>query len=246
MFPPEREPLTAATLLDLADAPVKGESNKHLLRRLTTAAARLPGVDAASCNLTDDRGQPQALAASTELAEQLERTQAELREGPCVDSQKIRKPLANLIMTHPHSRIRWPHFAPRAVELGYTTVTALPIHHERNTLGALNLYLRHGTLPPTQVQAGALLTNAVAIGLSHRTLLDRTKDHVRQLQDALNSRVLIEQAKGILAERLHCTVDDAFDLLRHHARSRQLNLTHLAKHIVDNPTTGGPFPCPPD
>lgn len=244
MSSPDLEPLVVPALLALVDAPVRGEDEERLLLRLATATTRLPGVDAASCHLTDSHGRPQQLAASDDAALQLERYQSELLEGPCVDSLRSRKPLPNIALNHPHSRVRWPRFAPRAVEVGFTAVTALPIRYEDRALGALNLYHQHNALDPAQESAGTFLATAAAIGLNHGVLLRQLRERERQLQGALTSRVLIEQAKGILAERMGCTVDKAFDLLRRHSRSHQAKLTDVAKRIVDDPDAAD-FLLPP-
>ncbi|MER5386154.1 ANTAR domain-containing protein [Streptomyces sp. NPDC002688] len=112
---------------------------------------------------------------------------------------------------------------------------------DRN-LGALNLYHRHRAQSTLDARAGRLLADAAAIGLSHRALLDDLRSRERQLRVALESHVVIEQVKGLLAERLNCTVDDAFDLLRHHARSHQVILADVARAVVHDPTEG-PFPA---
>ncbi|MGW2228673.1 GAF and ANTAR domain-containing protein [Streptomyces formicae] len=232
----------APALVALAAASPHGESDEQLLRRLAATAARIPGVDAAGCSTVDETGQPEETAASSDVAADLERVQGELSEGPGPDSRRIRKTLANVEMPHPHSRLRWPHFAPRALQAGYPLVTTLPLCHHGRAIGSLTLYCRGGALRPEQLRWSALLADATAAGLGHRDALRQAGIREQQLQHALKSRVLIEQAKGVLAERLECTVDDAFDLLRHHARRNRLKLTQVAGEIVNSPATAGPFP----
>ncbi|WP_406369033.1 GAF and ANTAR domain-containing protein [Streptomyces sp. NBC_00647] len=233
---------TVPTLLDLADAPVREENCESVLQRLAEAAALLPGVESAACFLTDAEGTITHGAASDGIALQLNSVQADLTEGPGLDSCRTAKPLANVSMDHPHTRTRWPRFASHAAGVGVTAVTAVPMRYLDRNLGALNLYHRHRAQSTVDARAGRLLADAAAIGLSHRALLDDLRSRERQLRVALESRVIIEQAKGLLAERLNCTVDDAFDLLRHHARSHQVILADVARAVVHDPTEG-PFPA---
>ncbi|MFJ2771751.1 ANTAR domain-containing protein [Streptomyces sp. NPDC087300] len=234
----------APALVALANAPARGENDEQILRRLAAAAARIPGVDAAGCSITDDTGRPVLLAASNDIAGELEEVQRELVEGPGLDSRRIRKVLANVEMDHPHSRLRWPHFAPRVLQAGFPVLTTLPLNHHDRAIGSLNLYYRQGTLPREHLRWSELFADATATGLGHRDALRQAGVREEQLQNALDSRVLIEQAKGVLAERLDCTVGDAFDLLRHHARRNRLKLVQVAAEVVNNPATGGPFPRP--
>lgn len=243
MTPSFRGHPTVPMLLHLADVPVREENSETVLQRLADAAARLPGVESAGCILTAADGAVVHSAASDGMGKRLTAIQVELGEGPALDSCRIAKPLANVPVGHPHTRTRWPRFAAQAVGVGVTAVTVLPLRYGDSTLGALNLYHGRGAQPPVDVDTGQLLADAAAIGLAHRAMLDELRSRERELSAALNSRVIIEQAKGLLAERLNCTVDDAFDLLRHHARSRQANLTDVARAVVHDPTEG-PFPAP--
>ncbi|MBC9714791.1 GAF and ANTAR domain-containing protein [Streptomyces sp. TRM66268-LWL] len=233
----------AAVVLDLTDVPVREDDPVVALQRLADAAARLPGGVAAGCGFAGCDGGIAQTAAGDEIGRRLEEAQSRLREGPCLDSRRTGKPLANVPMAHPHSRARWPRFAPRAVDAGITAVTALPLRYGGRVLGSLDLYHRHSPRPRVDVRAGRILADAAAIGLAHRELIDEHREREGQLQTALDSRVIIEQAKGLMAERLHCTVDDAFDLLRHDARRRQMKLTDLAHSVVHDPN-GEPIPLP--
>ncbi len=232
-------------LLRLLDAAVRLEDEEGLLRRLVQDAAGLPRVDAAGCALLPIDDRPPRQAASDDGARRLECLQSELLEGPGIDTARTGKPLADLPMALPLSRTRWPRFAPYVLRAGFTAVTAVPIRHD-GVLGALTLYHRHGALPPEQVERGRLLASAAAIGLAHHHALFQARVREQRLQAALDSRVLIEQAKGILAERLDRTVDDAFELLRRHARAHRMKLRDLAGQIVSGPpATEGPFHRPP-
>ncbi|KAA0935165.1 GAF and ANTAR domain-containing protein [Streptomyces apricus] len=236
----------AAHLLVLVDAPARGEDETHLLRRLTQVTVLVPGVEEAACSLLGPVGVPGHMAASDDRARRLERLQAQLQEGPCVDVSRGRngKPLADVPLTHPHSRTRWPHFTSRALTEGFTAVTAVPLVHRDRALGALDLYHQHGGLEPSGIGWARLLADATAIGLGHRDLLRDAVNRGDQLQNALNSRVVIEQAKGILVERFDCDLKEAFDRLRGHARTNRIKLAELAAQIVASPSDSPPFPRP--
>ncbi|WP_328494028.1 GAF and ANTAR domain-containing protein [Streptomyces sp. NBC_00414] len=231
----------AANLLALVDAPSRGESEERLLRRLTRVAVLVPGVEAAACSLAGPEG-PLHTAASDERTRRLECLQVESREGPCLDITRGEGPLADIPMSHPHSRTRWPRFTSRVLSEGFTAVTALPLHHQERTLGALDLYHQHGRLGSSGVRWARLLADATAVGLAHRDVLRDALVRGDQLQTALNSRVVIEQAKGILAERFDCDLQEAFERLRGHARTTRTKLSDLATLIVSNPADSPPFP----
>jgi len=146
---------------------------------------------------------------------------------------------------HAQPRTRWPRFTRRALDAGFTAVTALPLRSHDRLLGTLNLYHQHGALHREDVCWCQLLAAAAALGLAHHDLLREARCRGEQLQGALDSRVVIEQAKGILAERLDCPVQDAFALLRRHARTNRMKLTDLCAQIIDGPADAGPFPRPP-
>ena len=233
------------TLLRLLDAAVRLGDEEGLLHRLVQDAAGLPWVDAVGCALLPSDDCPWRGTASDGNAHRLECLQNELLEGPGIDTARTGKPLADLSMAHPLNRTRWPRFAPHVLRAGLTAVTVVPIRHE-GVSGALSLYHQPGALPREQVERGRLLASAAAIGLAHHHALSQARVRERRLQAALDSRVLIEQAKGILAGRLDCTVDEAFGLLRRHARTHRMKLRDLAGQIVSGPPAAeGPFHRPP-
>ncbi|MFE3181404.1 GAF and ANTAR domain-containing protein [Streptomyces violascens] len=240
-----QEHLIAGALLTLADGPVRGDGEHRIAQQLAHSAALIPGVLAASCSLTGPDGHVHD-AASDDLAGELERLQATLNEGPCHDSLHTSKPLTDIPMDHPDSRRRWPRFSHRVLDAGFDAVTTLPIQATDRAVGTLNLYHRHHDLPPDGAHWAQVLAAATSVGLTHRDSLHKALRRGDQLQHALDSRVLIEQAKGMLAERLDCTSNDAFELLRHHARTHRHKVVDVAAQIVNNPPATGPFPrrCP--
>ncbi|WP_055697502.1 MULTISPECIES: GAF and ANTAR domain-containing protein [Streptomyces] len=239
---PDNEVLLA--VLDLAGAPERGPDESAVPHRLIAHTDRLDGVQASGVLLPDGQSRPAVLAASGPGARRLEQAELDLAQGPCLDALRTGKPAADLPLAHPHCRTRWPRFCPKALAAGYTAATALPLQLHNQTLGVLNLFHQHRALGPGQLRTSRILAHAAALGLArHRALAD-LRARNRQLETALDSRVLIEQTKGLLAERLDLTPDNAFDLLRRHARSHQMKITDLARLILTGPPNSGPFPRP--
>ncbi|WP_438292628.1 ANTAR domain-containing protein [Streptomyces sp. HUAS TT7] len=233
----------AASLLALADPALQADDD-CLLHQLAGVALHTPGVTATSCSLTGPSSRAAHIAASDEGAAHMERLQHELAEGPCRDTLRTSKPLTNILLGHPQSRTRWPRFSHHALDAGLPAITTLPIHVADDVAGTLNLYHQPGALRPADVTWARLLIRATAIGLHHRHALEDVLHRNEQLQNALDTRVLIEQAKGILAERFDCSPADAFTRLRDHARRRHLKVTALAAQIVTNSPATGPFSRP--
>ncbi|MET7698868.1 GAF and ANTAR domain-containing protein [Streptomyces sp. NPDC005485] len=246
MAPPVHEHQAAEALLALAAAPHQGEDEGDLLRRLACSAVHVTGADAAGCSLADGgAGRPHRLAGSDDIAVQLEHDQVELQEGPGLDTVRSGRPLTDLPMVRTHGRIRWPRFTRRALDAGFTALSALPLTHQDRVFGALVLYHRQGVMHPEDVRWSRLLADAAGVGLAHRSVLHEAQCRTEQLQAALHSRIAIEQAKGMLAERLGCTSTEAFALMRRHARTHRVKVTDLSAEIVRGPADTGPFPKPP-
>ena len=129
---------------------------------------------------------------------------------------------------------RWPTFTPEAIAAGFGSVIALPLRRRGSTLGALNLF-RHaeGALPDDDIAAAQAFADIATIGLLNRKVANDAATVNKQLNEALTSRVVIEQAKGMVAERTATSVDLAFDRLRKHARRRNRLLADVARDIVD-------------
>jgi GAF domain-containing protein len=129
---------------------------------------------------------------------------------------------------------RWPRFTAAAAEVGFAAVHALPMRLRSEVIGALNFFdTSPGALDQGKLRIGQALADVATIGLLQQRAIHRSGVVTEQLQTALNSRVLIEQAKGILAERLHLDVADAFALLRSRARNHNRRLSDLAQAIVE-------------
>lgn len=238
---PDPDDLIAA-VLELAGAPARGLGPQTVLRRLTMHSAQLDGVQASGILLPGSQGRPDDLTASSPAAHRLEQIQIDVDQGPCRDTLRTGKALTDLPLAHPHCRARWPHFTPRALAAGFTAATALPLAHRTATLGALNLFHPHRALNTGQLRAGQILADAAALALAQHHTLENLRTRSRQLEGALTSRILIEQAKGVLAERFRMSPEDAFELMRQHARANQMKMLDLARHIITSPPGTNPFP----
>jgi GAF domain-containing protein len=133
---------------------------------------------------------------------------------------------------------RWPHFAPEALAAGFRSVHALPMRLRGTIIGALNLFhVEAGDMPESDVETAQALADVATIGiLQHRASLEAQVLN-QQLQHALNSRVVIEQAKGMVAEREGLNMEQAFSALRQHARNHNQRLVAVAEAVI-----GGSLP----
>ncbi|MFH8407589.1 ANTAR domain-containing protein [Streptomyces sp. NPDC018019] len=172
-------------------------------RRLAEYCLHLPGVQASGLLLADGPRLRQVGFATGPAAARLERLQVVLAESPCPDVSRTGTLLADVQLTHPDSQARWPHFTPQAPVEGFTATTAVPLQYQGRLLGVLHLLHQHHRLEAASIGACQVLAETTAWALAREQELDRVREHNAQLQTALASRIIIEQAKGVLAERLH-------------------------------------------
>jgi GAF domain-containing protein len=229
-MPPDQR--LADTFVELADSLVDEFDVIDLLDILTTRCVELLDVTSAGILLADsEAGTLTAMAASDNRAGVLGQFEVEADEGPCRDC--CRDGTAVVGVAFDGARERWPRFAPQAVALGFRSADALPLRLRGEVIGSLNLFQ---TTPAGLDEAGRRIAQALAdaatIAVMQQRTLHRAEALATQLQAALSSRVLIEQAKGVLAERLKVTPDNAFTILRTTARKRNRLLTDLACDVV--------------
>ncbi|MEU7873092.1 GAF and ANTAR domain-containing protein [Dactylosporangium sp. NPDC049140] len=221
----------ADVLVEMADTLVNDFDVIDFMHVLTERCVQLLGVSAAGILLTDQQETLQLVAASSERARLLELFQLQTDQGPCVDCFTTGRPVS---VSDIRSAGRWPRFTAAAAEVGFISVHALPMRLRTEIIGALNLFgVEAGALDDDKLRAGKALADVATIGLLQQRAIRSRDTLTDQLQTALNSRVLIEQAKGVLAERLHLDLDQAFALLRRAARTRNRRLSELAQAIVD-------------
>jgi transcriptional regulator with GAF, ATPase, and Fis domain len=224
--------LLSDTFVELTDTLVAGFDVIDFLHMLTSRSAQLLDVDAAGLLLADPRGELRIVAASSEVARLIELFQIQNDEGPCLDCFRTGQPVHAADLAT--AAQRWPRFAPAARQAGFAAVQALPMRLREQVIGALNLFRAGpGAFATADIRVGQALADVATIGLLHERGMRRSDTLNEQLQTALNSRVVIEQAKGKLAERLGVDMDQAFSLLRDFARARNRRLSELAQALVD-------------
>jgi GAF domain-containing protein len=171
------------------------------------------------------------VAASNEQARLLELFELQHDQGPCRDAQLHSEQVANVELRTAHSR--WPTFTPRALADGYASVSAVPLRLRNQVIGALNLFrTAPGALDDEHLLLAQALADSATIGILQQRALHQGEVLIGQLQRALDSRIGIEQAKGVLAERWTLDVDEAFRMLRRYARAHNLKLSDLAEQVV--------------
>src|SRR6267154_671355 len=220
--------LLSETFVELTDTMVAGFDVIDFLHVLTDRSVQLLDVSAAGLLLADPRGELRVVAASSEAARLLELFQLQNDQGPCLDCFRAGRPVAAADLAAEAQR--WPRFAAAARQAGFIAVQALPMRLRDQVIGALNLFrAAPGAFDPASVRIGQALADVATIGLLHERSMRRSDILNEQLQAALNSRVIIEQAKGKLAERLGIDMDRAFTMLRDYARNSNQRLTNVAR-----------------
>ena len=234
--------LLSDTFVDLADTMVADFDVIDFLHLLTDRSVALLGASAAGVMLADPRGELRVAAASSEEAGLLELFQLQNDQGPCLDCFRTGRAVTATDLAGPAPR--WPRFAEAAVRSGFATVEALPMRLRDQVVGALNLFrAAPGGLDPADLRIGQALADVATIGLLHERNVRRRETVAEQLQAALNSRVIIEQAKGKLAERLGIDMDRAFKMLRDYARNSNQHLTDVSRDFVTAGTADFPPPA---
>ena len=227
-----RDQRLAEAFVQLADTLVEDFDVIDFLDALAARSVELLAVDAAGVALADPQGRLRSAAASMERARLLDLFELQTDAGPCVDAYRTGKPVVNADLSANASR--WPRFSTAAREAGFVSVHALPMRLRGDVIGALNLFCTQSSdLSDSDQHVGQALADIATIGiLQHRG--NQNADIVTtQLQTALNSRVIIEQAKGIVAERGDLTMESAFEIMRTHARRSHQRLSDVARAITE-------------
>jgi len=231
-----RERALAEAFVEAADTLVDDFDVIDFLHTLAERCVQLLDVDAAGLMLVDQRGQLHATAASAENARLLELFELQSDAGPCVDAFRTGAGVVNADLHANYER--WPKFAEAAELAGYVSVHALPLRLRTTVIGALNLFCaRPGELSEDDIRAGQALADVATIGILAQRNVYQAELLTTQLQTALTSRVIIEQAKGVLAERRKINVDEAFAVMRRHARDHNLLLSDLARDVATGALT---------
>ncbi len=222
----------AGTFVDLADTLVDDFDVLDLLYVLVTRCEDLWGLAAAGLLLSDDERQLRVAVASNESARLLEIFQIQYDEGPCLECYHTGRPVsANGLDS---AADRWPRFAPAATAAGFVAVLALPMRLRGEVIGAVNLFSdsRRPPISETDIPIAQALADVATIAILQDRLARSRETLAEQLQGALNSRIAIEQAKGVIATRLGIGPEQAFELLRERARSSRRRLVEVATEVV--------------
>ena len=230
----------AQTFVELADTLVAGFDLMEFLHTLSERCVELLEVDAAGLLLADSRGALRLVAASAEQARMIELFQIQHDEGPCLDCYRTGQVVNVSDIRAEQAAARWPRFAAAATDMGFAGVHAIPMRLRDQVIGTLNLFRRvPDDLDPAVARAARALVDIATIGILQERAVHQQELVAGQLQVALNSRVMIEQAKGILAERLRTTPAEAFSVLRRYSRDRNYPLTQLAADVIRGTVIAG-------
>jgi len=226
--------LLLRALVELADNLVDDFDVVDLLCVLSDRCVAAVDVAAAGVMLASPGGALQVVASSSDAMRTLELFQLQADEGPCVDAYRTGTPVVNLDLGDPSAGVRWPRFAARAQVEGFRSVHSLPMRLRGRTLGALNMFRTvGGALGDPDVAAAQALADIATIAIvQHRAAVD-VQTLNDQLSTALNSRIVIEQAKGRMSEGLGVDMGEAFRLLRDHARKHNSRLVEVATKVAD-------------
>jgi transcriptional regulator with GAF, ATPase, and Fis domain len=233
----DREQRLAETFVELADTLVADFDVIDFLQVVASRCVELLDVAAAGLVLADAAGSLVTVAASDERARLLELFEIQNDEGPCRDCYRLGAAVVNVDLDG--ALEAWPQFAPQAIAAGFGSANALPLRLRSQVIGSLNLFhSRPGGLDSEHLRLAQALADAATIGILQQRTIRHGEVVAGQLQAALTSRIVIEQAKGVLAERLQISTDDAFTVLRTAARSRNRLLSELAGDIANGAGVG--------
>jgi GAF domain-containing protein len=227
----------ATIFVEVADTLVDDFDLIDFLQLLTDRAASLVDAAAVGIVLADPRGRLEFMAGSDENVRMLELYQLQSHEGPCLEAFQSARAVINVDLGAAAGR--WPKFAPRATALGFHAVHAFPLRLRQQVIGAMNVFgaTKGGDFGDTDVTVIQALADVASIALIQERAIRRGEVLTEQLQRALNSRVIIEQAKGAVAQARGVSVDEAFASIRRYARANNERLTEVAQAIVAHPAT---------
>jgi transcriptional regulator with GAF, ATPase, and Fis domain len=225
----EEELLTA--FIEFADTLVAEYDVVEFLHRLATRCVELVDVAEAGIMLADSDGKLRYVASSSERMHLIELFELQHEEGPCVDAYRGGVPVHSALGEEADAR--WPHFAPHSRDAGFESVSALPMRLRSQVIGALNVFsTTTKVLDPENQMIAQSLADIATIGILQERALRDARVVTIQLETALESRIVIEQAKGIVAERNQVGIDTAFTQLRAYARTHNRHLSQAAKEVI--------------
>ena len=237
----EREQLLAEAFVGLADTLVDDYDVIDVLDRLVAHSVTLLVADAAGILLADPHGRLRVVASSNEESGWTELMQIQADEGPCIECVRTSAPVT--VTDLDATATRWPRLAAALRERDrggserFRSVHALPLRLRGEAIGGLNLFhTRPGPLPEADLRLGQALADIATIGILQERAIQQGVVLTQQLQHALNTRVVIEQAKGVLAQLGNVPMHVAFEHLRRHARRNNALLGEVARRVVGDRT----------
>jgi GAF domain-containing protein len=226
-----RETLLARTFVDISDTLVADFDVLDFLTVLAGRCVELLGVSEAGLMLADAEGVLRVAASSSHTMDLLELFELQYDDGPCVDCFRNKAPVRADNLQEALSR--WPQFAPEAIAAGFTSVYALPMRLRDNVIGSLNLLRADpGELGSDELIVAQALADVATIGILQHRAASESQLVAEQLQYALNSRVVIEQAKGVVSAGAGVGMDEAFAVIRKYARDHNQRLVEVAGEIA--------------
>lgn len=226
-----REQQVIEAFVALAGTLADGFDVVELLSGLTSDCARLLDIASAGLLLADAKGVLHVLAASSEKTRQLELFQLQCEQGPCLEC--FEQGTAVSVPDLSQEAQRWPQFVEAATAAGFASVHAVPMRLRSHRLGTLGLFgTSVGALNDEDLRLAQSLAQVASVALVQDKAVADHQVIVEQLQIALTSRVVLEQAKGVLASRGDLEMDDAFAFLRRYARDHNQRLSDVARAVV--------------
>lgn len=231
-MPTTREDRLVQAFVELADTLVNDFDIVDFLHLLVRRA--IEGLDAAEAGilLADAGGGLHLMASSSERTRSLELFQLQNEEGPCLDCFHSGQPVT--IENLEVEVDRWPRFVPAALDAGFASVHGMPMRLRDERIGVLNVFgARPGTLADADASVGRAMADIATIGILQQRAIHQAQVTVEQLEVALTSRIMIEQAKGVLAERAGLAMDESFERLRAYARRSNRGISDVAQGLIE-------------
>ncbi len=203
-----------------------------VLAQLTENVAAVLDISGAGVSILDEQNQLRFVTASSDSLNAAEEQQEHLQQGPCIDASQLGDVIVSADLVQ---ETRWPGLRPILLSVPFRSVLAIPLMSEDRSLGSLNIYDERARIwPDADVRVARVLADMAVGYVINASQLEQAERTREQLQEALESRIVIEQAKGALANANGITVDDAFGRLRRHARRERLPLRDVATAVVES------------
>jgi GAF domain-containing protein len=240
-----READVVKSLVEMADTLIDDYDIVDMLTGVADRCVHLLGVSAAGVMLASPAGSLGLVASSSEAMRLLELFELQAQQGPCLDAFRTGEPVEDENLRAGSGR--WPSFSAAAYQAGFRSVLALPLRLREVTLGALNLLsVTHAPIAEADLIVAQAFADLAALSIAQHRASTEAQRLNEQLSAALTSRVVIEQAKGVISERAGVDLAEAFSRLRAYARNGNHRLTDVARAAIDgtlDPLAWAPGPA---